>query len=64
MLCQPSVGGVTVESTSIKSLLLQLSMGKSGLTTLLAHPFWQSYNDLFVHSDIFISMTHICDHGP
>ena len=25
---------------------------------------WQSYNDLFAHSEIFISLTHICDHGP
>ena len=25
---------------------------------------WQSYNDLFAHSNIFISMTHICGSGP
>ena len=25
---------------------------------------WQSFNDLFVHSDIFISLMHIlCNHG-
>ena len=23
-----------------------------------------SNNDLFVHGEIFISLTHICDHGP
>ena len=25
---------------------------------------WQSYNDLFVHSEIFISLMHICEHDP
>ena len=24
----------------------------------------QSYNDLFAHSEIFISLMHVCDYGP
>ena len=41
----------------------QTIVNKMELISGLWSEGWQSYNDLFAHSEIFISLMHICNHG-
>ena len=44
--------------------LHQTMINKMEMISGVQGEVWQSYNNLFAHSKIFISLMHICDHGP
>ena len=51
---QPNTIGYTVDYSKQNGTGFRFIRVKAG----------KRYNDLLVHSEIFISLMHICDHGP